>query len=481
MRRRYAPHVREPAIEDALAAACLLLLVPGCLPDNPSLEDDETGETETGAPDEYPEAGLLGCPTGERCLLLAVSETLDDRVEVFSIAGPGPTYRGALDLDLKPNDNGDISGEALDEPYGLAWLDGSLHVLLGHYPTRVEGSLLSVPASSVAEVGEGELLASSAWFDSIMGTTSGGFELRPLERLEPLTLSAGAERLHAGVFANDLFVPEDLWTNPSELLTLDPAASAQPSTTALGCTGAWTQALLDDAGERLAIACDGDEGVVIVDVSGATPTLECSADIPFSAKRVRYLAPDGLGGVIVAESPAIVSASEDARLWWFDGECESRGFSTFDAALSWDLRELALLPDTGAPRWLAARADTDQRGVLVLAGDPASGTIEQCNRLQALDDEGAWLAAGGDEPLQPHALRVSAEGVAIGAGPATYDEAGPGWGKVLWVELDGSDDPCTGSVSSWVDLSESAPAVDTLVPQTWRRAPHVLELIEVQR
>lgn len=458
----------------------LALASAACLPGNPSTEAD-ADDTGDGSDTEGAIAeGLLGCPVDETCTLVIASQTIDDRVEVYSAAGPGPRYRGAIDLDLKPNPLGDIAGENLDEPYGLAFADQTLHVLLGHYPTREQGSLVSFPAASLSAWGNGELIPTSAWIEA--GATTGGVTMVQLERLEPLTLLARGDRLHVGVFANDLFVPESQWTNPSELLEVVPATGSIEST-ALGCTGAWTLAAIDDVGDRVAVACDGDEQVVVMAAEPGTGALvpACTGDIPFSSKRVRYLAGDGSGGVLVGENPPIISDSEAARLWWFAGDCALRGFTELEGPTSWELRQLATLPSDVGPRWLLARADGEERGVLVLAGDPVEGSVSVCGRLDALDDEGAWLATGGGEPLRPHALAVSSEGrsVAIGVGPAAYGDAAPGWGTVLWVELDDVEDPCDASVSSWIDLSASAPMVDAMVPQTWRRAPDVVILAEI--
>ncbi|MFV8750669.1 hypothetical protein ACNOYE_08955 [Nannocystaceae bacterium ST9] len=469
-------------------ALLVLVLAPAslaCLPDNPAtdLGETETG-SETGETGGAIEDGLFGCPTGE-CTLVIVSQTIDDRVEVYTAAGPGPRYRGAIDVDLKPNPAGNIAGSYLDEPYGLAFADQTLHVLLGHYPAREQGSLVSFPAASLSAWGNGELIPTSAWFEA--GATTGAVTMVPLERLEPLSIlvrgGPGDRRVQVGVFANDLFVPEAQWTNPSELLEVEPASGAIRST-AMGCAGAWMLAPLDEAGERVASACDGDEQVIVMaadpEQDGALVP-ECSASIPFSGKRVRYLAGDGSGGMLVAEQPPIVSDSESSRLWWYAGDCALRGFTELEGAISWELHQLAALASDVGPRWLLARGDGDERGVLVLAGDPSSGSVSVCGRLDALDDEGAWQPAAGGEPLRPHALALAAEGrsLAIGVGPAAYGDASPGWGTVLWVELDDADDPCDAAVASWVDLSASAPAVDAMVPQTWRRAPDVVIVAEV--
>jgi hypothetical protein len=463
------------------------LLLAACLPDNPIVEDDGGTETgETGG--EIVETGLLGCPSDSECTIVAVSQTIDDRVELFTAAGPGPVYRGALDLDLKPNPAGDISGEYLDEPYGLAWDGAALHVLLGHYPSREVGSLLSFPAAELADVEAGGTVPLADWF--VGGVATGlGVRLTALDRTEPLSMivHGPSGSLLIAVFANDLMLPDAMWQTPSELLALGPwsgDAEAEPRVAMPGCTGAWSIVALDEDADAVALACDGDEHVVILDVvsesQGAVASPRCVGDIPFSDKRVRYLAPDGLGGVVVGENPPIVSASEDSRLWWFDGDCQVRGFSTFEAALSWQLRELERIP-AESPRWLLAQAEGDAGNIVVLAGDAGTGMITECGRLDGLASAGVWTADGGSELLRPHALALSSDGrgLAIAAAPADYANAEPGYASVWWTQLDYDDDPCDAVPLDPVELSASAPAVDTQVPKTWRRAPDVLTLIEL--
>ncbi|MFO7567281.1 MAG: hypothetical protein R6X02_31845 [Enhygromyxa sp.] len=464
-----------------LASLTTITIAAACLPDNPIDEgpagSDETGETGEGG-DERVEDGLLGCPSGEACTIVAVSQTIDDRVDLFTGAGSGPRYRGALELDLKPNPGGDISGENLDEPYGLGWDGSALHVLVGHYPTRELGSLLSFPAASLAGYAPGAMVPSADWFAG--GTsTSLGVGLTPLDRTEPLSLLVrpSSGELLVATFANDLMLAESTWTAPSELLWWSPEGELEALE--VGCTGAWSIVALDEDGDALALACDGDEAVAILDGDPLAP--RCVADIPFSDKRVRYLAPDGLGGVIVGENPVIISASEDARIWWFDGDCKLRGFSVLDGATSWELRELIPIPSAASPRWLLARADGEDRGVIILAGDPGEGSVSPCGRVEALDEADAWTAAGGTSPLRPHALALTEDGfgLALGVGPAAYDNAGPGYGSVWWVELDEAEDACDRAAVELVELGSFAPAVDPQLPQTWRRAPDVLEIIEV--
>lgn len=467
-----------------LVSGVALACVPSSSDEGDTDEVGDTGDT-TGGPAE---TGLLGCPAGQTCTLVAVSQTVDDRVEVFSVAGPGPTYRGGLELDLKPNPGGDHGGSNLDEPYGLAWVDDALHIVLAHYPSREEGSLLTVPASAVADAIEGALVPSSTWFDADSGTASAGFVMTALGVMEPLSLIAHRDageptgELLIGQFANDLFVPEAAWVNDSALIAVRPGG--EPRVADVGCDGAWWLTELDPAsGDTVALACDGDEGVVILDVSevgqGGFAAPHCVADIPFSDKRVRFLAGDGLGGVVVAENPPLFSTVEDARIWWFDGDCQLRDFSPLEGESSWDVRQLIAIPNDVGPRWLLARADTDARGLVVLAGDPGDDTIVECGRVEGLDDAGAWMTADGD-PLLPIGLDVADDGLVVGVGPQDYGDAAPGYGTLWWVTLEAAPDPCDADALEVVELSASAPAVDPDEPATWRRAPDVVELFEIR-
>lgn len=465
----------------------ILLFTVACLPDNPIVDDGDGESSETDG--ELVESGLLGCPSDSACTLVVVSQTIDDRVELFEAVGPGPTYRGAIDLDLKPNPNGDISGEFLDEPYGLAWDGSALHVLVGHYPSRDVGSLLSFPAAELAAIESGTMLPHTDWFAG--GEVTGlGVRLTTLARTEPQSMiehPSGA--LLIAVFANDLMLPDAMWQAPSELLALGPFsgdANPEPRVAMPGCAGAWNVVALDEDTDAVALACDGDERVAILDTAAlgedgsGSASPRCVGEIPFSDKRVRYLAPDGLGGVVVGEHPPIVSADEDARLWWFDGDCELRGFSPFEGPLSWHLRELEWLPSV-SPRWLLAQAEGEVGSVVILGGDVDSGEITECGRLDELASAGVWTASGGSEPLRPHTLALAQDGhgLALTAAPADYANAEPGYAGVWWIELDYADEPCDATVLEAVELSAAAPPVDPLVPATWRRAPDVVTLIEL--
>lgn len=453
-------------------------------------------------------SGLLGCSEdGAECTVVVVSQILDDRVEFYGARGPGSGYRGALDVDLKPNPGGDIVGDRLDEPYGLAWDGQRLHVLLSHYPEVEAGSLLSVHAEALAEVGPGEPFDVGA----ALGLTSPDADpervrLTELDRVEPLSLAthpsddALGEVLLVGVFANSLFVPESVWVNPSALLTVstldfgDPAEPVQIESTPVGCAGAWTMAALSE--ERVALACDGDEALAILDVTeartGAAAAPHCSTALGFSGKRVRYLAPDGLGGVLVAESPIVASDVEQSRLWWYDGDCQLRGFTTFDDGERWPLGELRALPSelAAGPRWLMIRRDHEQRGVYALRGDPGAGSVEVCGQVSALDAASAWAPAAADpeaQTLEPRALALRTDGSAFALSTAPRDTLSDaaGFGGLWWVELDPSTgapaDPCSLDLgaAAVTDLGASAPSTDPELPQTWRRAPDVLTIVEL--
>ena len=112
--------------------------------DTEASADTSSATTQTTADDGgvVPSEGLLACPAGESCTLVVVAQAFDDRVDVFAARGPGPIYRGALDLDLKPNPLGDNSGDFLDEPYGMAIDDFGLSVLVGR---RVSMHVLMQP------------------------------------------------------------------------------------------------------------------------------------------------------------------------------------------------------------------------------------------------------------------------------------------------------------------------------------------------
>ena len=476
-----------------------LCLVAACTGDDGGDDvADETGtagddDDDVGDDDDDGGAGgaFLGCPEGESCTLVLVSQTLDDRLEIFS-PGEANAYRGAIDLDLKPNmcegcEPGDNGDGRLDEPFGVARGGGFLHVAVGHYPTREAGSLVSFPLTMFESLAAGSTLPASDFFAD--GTFTDPVVAPALGELEPIFVTRRGARLLVGTFNNDLFATEDTWTNPGKLLVLDvedPAATpGEPDLGPLGCNGAAQVVELD--ADTIAIACDGNEKVAVLDVADldATPLADVGStitgticDIPGATvdRRVRYLAPDGEGGFLVAEGPTPLSLMSGTRLWHFDGECQMLGLAT--SMGSGQIGEVEATP-TAPGTWLVASAgvlDPAMRGVLVVRN--AGGMLEVCQTLPGFDD--AWTATDGE--LEPFALAITSDGtgLAVGAGPFQAPTAGPGYGKVLWATLQGADDPCTMSATV-TDLTDgsAAPAVDAMDPATYRRAPAVVELVEI--
>ncbi|MEM9453052.1 MAG: hypothetical protein AAGF11_02650 [Myxococcota bacterium] len=488
----------------------------GCLPGNPSSDTTTTTEgtadstgTGTGSETEDPAAGgeLLGCPPGGGCVMLLAAQTLDDRIEVFVPDHPDSAYRGSISMDLKPNECagcglGDNGSGRLDEPFGLVRAGGYLHVLTGHYPSRQEGSLVAFPLDFFADYSSGSVVpvsdyfASSQFLDPVVG--------RSLGEVEPIFLHAHASgRLVVGVFNNDLFAGEDTWTQTGRLLVIDPAdpTGEVGSVTLEGldngpCRGA--SQVVDLGGEILAVACDGNEGVAVLDgsnlatgtVAEAAATLGtgafCSIPGAMSNKRVRYLAPDGGSGTgfLVGEGPTPLDINGTARLWHFSTNCGLVGnvqLSDMGAPGDWQLGEFVRLP-SATPTWLFAAGsalDGGRRGVFV--AHEASGSLEMCPDPIAGFDS-AWDDGNGDF-VEPFALALTSDGanLAVGAGPFIADPAGVGYGKVLWASLSGSD-PCSLSASV-TDLTDGdpgrAPAPTDADPLTFRRGPNVVVIQEI--
>ncbi len=452
----------------------------------------EAGDVSTGATagddGTPPSTGMLQCPAGESCTVVIAAQALDDRIDVFVARGPGPTFRGSIAMDFKPNPMGDNSGDNLDEPFGVV-LDGrGLHTLVGHYPMRDAGSLLTLPHEFFAALEPGTRAPTSAIFDG--NAFTGGAVYTPLMEQEPIFVARHASgRLLVGAFANDLFAAESAWTTPGVLLVIDPADPTNFGVRSLAsvgqgsCTGAWGVVWLDD-GDTVALSCDGDEGVAVLDVSGVgsgTPAEAaaavdgCVADIPFVDKRTRYVAPDGAGGFLVAEGTPVFSP-DDGRLWRFDGECAQKGdFGAFPGNL-FEIREIVATTHEGSPRWFMPSGRSPARGIHVVR-DGATGP-EIC---AVLDDLDMWWTTNGGAEAHPYALALdrAGRGMTIGAGPPEASDDMPADGRVLWLELDDSVDPCTGSpVTSMVDLADAAPAVDPADPGTWRRGANVVLIHE---
>lgn len=466
------------------AVALLAFSTCSCKHGGDENDGEASGESTAAESGDGPATGLLACPAGEACTIVVVAEALDDRVEFFSARGAGPVYRGAIDFDLKPNPMGDNEGENLDEPFGMAVTDQGLAALLGHYPMRHAGSLVVVPHELLAMVADGSTMSSSSFFAG--GTFSAGVTDIAFGDEEPIFVRAHPSgRLLVGVFANDLFALETEWTNPGKLLVVDPATGEFAARTfdmidGGSCEGAWSVVPLDASMNKVGLACDGNEGAVILDVSGvgdgsvadAAAAIDgCLADIPFPDRRVRYVAPDGEGGILVTDNSPIADFV-DGHLYHYDADCKPLGDGPIPGPL-WEAREIVRVPNDAGARWLLPTGRTPGRGVHVVQLDGDDPAI--CNKLDAL--EPSWVGTPDDIEVHPYALAVtrSGDGLAIGAGPVEPLKDMPGYGRVLWVDLDTSADPCdpgSGFIVNVIDLTASAPAVSVDDPSTWRRGPN---------
>lgn len=496
-------------------APWVLALGAGCLPDNPSVDDtagttvsaESSGSADSTGGDEGG-GELLGCPPGGCTMLLAV-QTLDDRIEVFVPDHPDAAYRGAISIDLKPNECaecglGDNGSGRLDEPFGVARAGGFLHVLTGHYPTREAGSLVAFPLDFFDGTAAGATVPVGDYF--VGSQFQGGVVQRSLGEREAIFVHQHASgRLVVGVFNNDLFAGEDSWTLPGKLMVIDPAdPGGEIGTVTLdgigdaGCNGA--SQIVDLGGDVLAVACDGNEKVALLDGSGVgsgtvadaaaglgSGTL-CSIPGAIANRRVRYLAPDGSGGFVVAEGPTPLDLQGSASLWHMGGDCSTLGNVQLDAMGSpgdWQLGEIVRLP-VSTPTWLFAagsslQPDDGLRGIFV--AHTGNGSLEVCPSPVA-GFESAWDDGQG-EVIEPFALALTSDGVhlAVGAGPRPLITlaSGVGYGKVLWASLSGSD-PCSISASV-VDLTDGgsghAPAPDPTDPSTFRRGPNVVVIQEI--
>jgi hypothetical protein len=483
----------------------LIVFGVGCLPDNPSAEgtgDSTAGSTSGETEGDAGGGELLGCPPGGCVMVLAV-QTLDDRVEVFVPDHPDSAYRGAISVDFKPNECegcglGDNNEGRLDEPFGLVRAGGFLHVLTGHYPTREEGSLVAFPLSffegytTGASVAVSDYFSGSQFQDPVVGRSLGETEAIFMHR-HP------SGRLIVGVFDNDLFAAEESWTQPGKLLVIDPTdPGGEIGTVTLdgigddGCQGA--SQVIDLGGELLAVACDGNEAVAVLDGAGVGDGTVADAAAGLGAgvlcavpgsqpgKRVRYLAPDDGTGFVVLES-APLALQTTSKLWHMGSDCSTAGVVQLDTGAQgdWQLGEIVRLP-ASVPAWLFAAGSAlganGLRGVFV--AHESSGSLEVCPDPVA-GFETAWDSADG--VIEPFALALTSDGahLAVGAGPFTANPAGVGYGKVLWGALAGAD-PCSLSAEV-VDLTDGqpghAPATVPNDPTTFRRGPNVVVIQEI--
>ncbi|MGH1344474.1 MAG: hypothetical protein ACRBN8_23135 [Nannocystales bacterium] len=469
------------------AALLLACAVPGCLPDNPSSDDATETDNETSDTTSTPDVdNMLGCPAGESCVVVLVAQALDDRVEVFGgLAGGTPSYRGGIDLDLKPG----TEVGPLDEPFGMALSDTGLHVITGHYPSLERGAMLTFPRAFFDDR-DVALIADDSFF--LGGAFSEGIIETRFEEAEPIFVLGRpvSGKVLVSVFANDLFANEESWTTPGKLAVVDasnPSDFAMATLTGLengDCDGASELVLLRDE-QTAAVACDGNEAVAFLDLGDlSAPTTDVAAgitgklcDLPFlNNRRVRYLAHDGAGGVLVGVGPTPLNGLVASQL--YNVTPATCGFVPIEVAPSdAHLGELVRFGDT---HWLLARgalSSDGERGVQVVSNN---GVI--CNTLPGLDE--AWESEGNI--LAPYALAVAPDGthLAIGAGPATTGNIENSiYGKVLWATLSGADDPCTMTAKP-VDLGDGgaghAPAPQPTDASTWRRAPNVVVVTQVE-
>ena len=476
----------------------------GCAANNFAANDDGTTDatisgTDAGSASSGELTHPLACDEGQSgCPMLLVSQTLDDRLEIFFPESSRP-YRGAVDVDFKPNVCDDCGGALgfngeglLDEPFGLAYASDAILLTMGHYPSRQTGSLLTLPTSMFDDRSVPFFVERSEFFNS--GTISGGATLVAFDEQEPIFVQQHPSgRLLISVFRNDLFLAESTWTQPGALIVFDPSAPDAFGTVALddmtagGCNGAGQSVAVD--ADTIAVACDGNESVAFLsvgalgegspqDAADAITGTRCALG-PQQNRRVRYLAPDGEGGVLITDGPTVFDPLA-GRIYRIGPGCEDLGDVQLPAS-DWDAREIVRLP--GDPsRWLLARGTMSGAGQGVYVVAAQDGMLGLCGEpIEGLD--AMWNTADG--VVHPFALSVNAAGdrLAIGAGPLVAPEAGVGYGRVLWGSLSVGTSACDVSVDA-VDLTDGgtahAPAPDPQDAQTFRRGPFAMVVQEVQ-
>ncbi len=463
----------------ALAAAT------ACLPDNPLSYTTSSGEATTtsdsGVTTGGEAAGLFGCPGGQ-CTLVLVSQTLDDRIDVFEVGGAKPSLRGRIALDFKPDASGlQTGGNLLDEPYGLVLTDSDLLVAIGHYPDSDSGSLLRFPRATFADLEPGQLFATENYFQT--GTFKNGVEALTHGRREGLfLLPHPSGRVLVSVFANNLQTTE--WTTPSELLIVDPldlaagVASVDLGALPKPCAGAWELQALDPAVSKVALACDGSESIAVLSLPAdfATAPLTdvaqnvtgCGLNLA-SGWSTQFVSADGAGGFLAVQS----QLGMPPKLWHVGANCGPSGIPTNEVPEALNqvrlLRQPVLLRPAAdkPPLWLVAAGPTDDSVVIVQGGTKPT----MCGKLTGLDA----LASENS----PWALALSSDRthLAIGAGPASNPQLSPGRGQVLWATLDTSGlDSCQLQANDVQDLG--AGLFSPGLPATWMRAPNVVVIAE---
>jgi len=466
-------------------APLILALLAACLPDSlpTTTETDATGEptdTDVQPTTGGDSSGLFAC-SSPPCKLLIVSQSLDDRLDVYDVTGT-PSLRGRISLDLKPDPSGQqISGNLLDEPYELVLTPSDLIVTIGHYPDTDQGSIVRFPLADFSEVPTGGIYSVDRFFQA--GSFLAGVTDTTHGRREGIFLVPHPSgRLIVGVFANDLKTTQ--WTTPSSLLVYDPDLAGEPGVVELGaltkpCIGGWRLEPLDADVSRIAVACDGSDSVAVVTLpadfasasvqDAAAGVTGCGVDLSSGGWTTRFVAPDGAGALVAFQTQLLAPP----RVWKVNADC-STGKPSQDATPGLEMVRLLFQPVLLRPgsgdkaRWLVAAGPTDPGVVIVKGG--ASPTL--CGKLGGLD-----LLASENSPWAL-ALDATGEHLAIGAGPPNNPELAEGRGQVLWATLDTSKlDACEVTATDVVDLN--AGRFQASQPETWVRAPNVVVLAEI--
>jgi hypothetical protein len=467
-------------------AASVLLLAAACLPD--SLDTDTavtevaTDPTDTGTPTGGLATGLFACDSPP-CTLILVSQTLDDRVDIWD--GDTNQLRGRIDLDLKPDETGKQLGVLLDEPYDLALTDKDLLITLGHYPDTDRGSLLRFPRSEFADLEPGATYTADRYFNTASLVFNGAVEPLTHSREEGIfLLPHPSGRMILGVFANNLLGTPDTWMTPSELLVFDPAdlsvdnlGSFDLGTLDVPCIGGWRLEPLDAAVSKIGLACDGSQSVAILtlpdDFASATPEAAAAgitgcgyALLP--STYTQFVSADGVGGLLAVQS----QLDKSPRFTHVDEQCAPTAISMSPPGELADIKllrqpVLARSASEGAPIWLVA---SNVPGDIVVVRGGAAPAL--CGRLGGLDKL--------DPKNVPWALALNRAGdhLAIGAGPLSDPQGKDGSGQVLWGALDRAAlDTCSPTLTDVVDLNADLFSLSD--PSTWIRAPNVIVIAEI--
>jgi hypothetical protein len=414
-----------------------------------------------------------------------VSQTLDDRVDIYDADTRG--LRGRIDLDLKRDSTGKQLGVLLDEPYDLALTPTDLLVTLGHYPDTDRGSLLRFPRGDFADLAPGDTFAASRYFNTASLVFDGNVQPLTHARLEGIfLLPHPSGRVLIGVFANDLTSTAENWMTPSEVLVFDPE---DLDVAALGsfdlggldvpCVGGWRLEPLNADVSKIGVACDGSKSIAVLtlpdDFATASPAdaaagiTGCGNSLLGGASTItQFISADGGGGLLAVQSDLIQSP----RLTSFRDDCTLVAYSKSPPDELADVKilrqpVLARPASEGDPIWLIA---SGLPATIVVAR--GGGIPELCGRI----DLGAVI----DPVNAPWALALNGAGdhLAIGAGPLNEPQQGLGTGQVLWGALDRAGlDTCEPALTDVVDLNQDLFVASD--PATWVRAPNVVLVAEL--